>query len=316
MTEALLSAQITMTAGERSGFQLAFDLTKRGLISRSGCCPRGSSTRRPGSSSPSAIKGTPDGAPRRADRAPGGRGQQSAGAVHPHRHRRGSDACSWTSRSGPTGTRICRPPQRVDADSAPSTPTTGSTPGSSAEKVTQPPHEQLRVDYQTGTDLQYVNELARANGYTFYLEPGPAPAGPSALLGTRAAPRHPPARPERQHGRQLHRRPADFRLRRDGPRRAAGPLAGPADRGSPRSSRSPTISPLRPPLGQRRHARPEAQDAVRHRQEGARSRPRPRLLARAAMSADAISGSGLARRQPARLRPAAARAGRRARRRA
>ena len=34
VTEALLSAQITMTAGERSGFQLAFDLTKRGLITQ------------------------------------------------------------------------------------------------------------------------------------------------------------------------------------------------------------------------------------------------------------------------------------------
>ncbi|MFD7944307.1 hypothetical protein ACFV5K_15215, partial [Streptomyces sp. NPDC059744] len=34
VAEALLSAQITMTAGERSGFQLAFDLTKRGLITQ------------------------------------------------------------------------------------------------------------------------------------------------------------------------------------------------------------------------------------------------------------------------------------------
>ena len=34
VTEALLSAQITATAGERSGFQIAFDLTKNGIISR------------------------------------------------------------------------------------------------------------------------------------------------------------------------------------------------------------------------------------------------------------------------------------------
>ena len=34
VTEALLSAQITATAGERSGFQLAFDLTKTGIINQ------------------------------------------------------------------------------------------------------------------------------------------------------------------------------------------------------------------------------------------------------------------------------------------
>jgi len=32
VTDALLSAQVTVTAGQRSGFQLAFDLTKNGII--------------------------------------------------------------------------------------------------------------------------------------------------------------------------------------------------------------------------------------------------------------------------------------------
>lgn len=47
VAEALLSAQITMTAGERSGFQLAFDLTKRGLITQR-LLPEGYLIRRPG----------------------------------------------------------------------------------------------------------------------------------------------------------------------------------------------------------------------------------------------------------------------------
>ncbi|MEK8172962.1 hypothetical protein NKH77_40105 [Streptomyces sp. M19] len=50
----------------------------------------------------------------------------------------------------------------------------GIDPLVSPEQVHQPAHEQTRVDYQTGTDLQYVNDLARANGYAFYLEPGPS----------------------------------------------------------------------------------------------------------------------------------------------
>lgn len=59
----------------------------------------------------------------------------------------------------------------------------GIRPDVYTEKIAQPPHQDLRVHYQTGTDLQYVTELANANGYTFYLEPGPNPGQSSARWG-------------------------------------------------------------------------------------------------------------------------------------
>lgn len=47
VTDALLSAQITVAAGQRSGFQLSFDLAKNGVINRT-LLPSGGSTRRCG----------------------------------------------------------------------------------------------------------------------------------------------------------------------------------------------------------------------------------------------------------------------------
>jgi hypothetical protein len=40
-----------------------------------------------------------------------------------------------------------------------------------------------RIDFQKGTDLGYVTELAKANGYVFYLDPGPAPGMSRAYFG-------------------------------------------------------------------------------------------------------------------------------------
>ena len=136
-----------------------------------------------------------------------------------------------------------------------------------------------------------MNELARANGYTFYLEPGPVPRPVHRLLGPRAAARSAPARAERQHGRQLHRRPADVRLRRDGQRRAAGARAGPAAPATCALLAQPDISPLRPPLGRR------ASPALKRKTLSGTAKKElgqaeAETLARAATSADAISGSG------------------------
>lgn len=40
-----------------------------------------------------------------------------------------------------------------------------------------------RTPFQTGTDLAYINKLAEENGYVFYLEPGPAPGANIAYWG-------------------------------------------------------------------------------------------------------------------------------------
>jgi hypothetical protein len=47
VTDALLSAQVTVTAGQRSGFQLSFDLSKSGVINRN-LLPGGGLIRRSG----------------------------------------------------------------------------------------------------------------------------------------------------------------------------------------------------------------------------------------------------------------------------
>jgi hypothetical protein len=40
-----------------------------------------------------------------------------------------------------------------------------------------------KIPAQKGTDLQYINELARSVGYVFYIEPGPAPGANIAYFG-------------------------------------------------------------------------------------------------------------------------------------
>ncbi len=66
----------------------------------------------------------------------------------------------------------------------------GITPLVVPELVPQTPMPTQRIDFQKGTDLGYLTELAKANGYVFYLDPGPVPGvsrgfwGPEVRLGT------------------------------------------------------------------------------------------------------------------------------------
>src|SRR6201999_478183 len=65
----------------------------------------------------------------------------------------------------------------------------GITPLVIPELIPQTPIPIQRIDFQKGTDLAYLNALAKANGYTFYLDPGPVPGiskaywGPEVRLG-------------------------------------------------------------------------------------------------------------------------------------
>ena len=45
------------------------------------------------------------------------------------------------------------------------------------------PMPTARIPFQQGTDLGYLNELAKANGYVFYLDPGPVPGMSKAYWG-------------------------------------------------------------------------------------------------------------------------------------
>lgn len=166
----------------------------------------------------------------------------------------------------------------------------GIRPDVYREHITQPPHENLRVHYQTGTDLQYVNELARANGYTFYLEPGPNPGQSSARWG-----------PEVRLGIRQHALNVNMDANStvdqltfayDGTARTE-PQARVQDPGTRFSSLlpQPSISPLRPALG-KRPTPALKRKTLSGTAKQLRAQAEAELLAQAAVSADVISGSG------------------------
>ncbi|WP_408909826.1 hypothetical protein [Streptomyces luteolus] len=287
VAEALLSAQITATAGERSGFQLAFDLTKNGLISRT-LLPQGFFDPKTRLIVTVTVRGTPevlfDGLIVR----------QEVGASNQPGHSTltvtGEDLCLAMDLQERTDKYPNLPPSQRVLSILRRYSGYGIRPDVYAEKVTQPPRENLRVHYQTSTDLQYINELAKANGYVFYLVPGPNPGQSSARWG-----------PEVRVGIRQHALNVNMDANStvdqltfayDGTAREE-PQARWQDPGTRQSTPlpQPSISPLRPPLGKR------PTPALRQRRLSGTAKYQPEqaeaeLLARAATSADVISGSG------------------------
>jgi hypothetical protein len=287
VSEALLSAQITLTAGERSGFQLAFDLTKNGLIARR-LLPERAFDPKTRVILSTTIRGTQtvlmDGVITRHEIGASNRPGQSTLTVT------GEDLTllmDLEERAG--GFANQAPAQRAEriirqyADY-------GIEPLVIREQIDQPPRQDVRVDFQSGTDLQYLNELAQANGYTFYLDPGPTPGrstaywGPQQRLG------------QRQHALTVNMDAANtvdqLTFAYDGTAREepSARVQDPVTRESTLLPQ-PVIDPLRPPL-----AREPTQTLKRRTLPGTAKKTRAEaeaeLLARAATSADAISGSG------------------------
>ncbi|HCA85870.1 MAG TPA: hypothetical protein DEQ61_10450 [Streptomyces sp.] len=287
VSEALLSAQITSTAGERSGFQLAFDLTKKGAIIQR-LLPEGYFDPKTRVIVTASVKGTPlvllDGLIVR----------QEVGASN----QPGQTTLTVT---GEDLTLLMDLEERADRypNLAPSERVLrilqkytgyGISTDIKSEQIPQPPREQLRVEYQTGTDLSYVNELARANGFIFYLEPGPTPGRSTAYWG-----------PQKRIGRRQHALNVNMDVNStvdqltfayDGTAREE-PQARVQNPRTRVSTLLPQqdISPLRPQLGQRPSPalkRKTLTGTAKMDSETARAA----ALARAATSADAISGSG------------------------
>ncbi|MER5615054.1 hypothetical protein [Streptomyces sp. NPDC002215] len=287
VAEALLSAQITATAGERSGFQLAFDLTKNGLISRH-LLPEGAFDPKARVIVTVSIKGTPE------VLLDGLIVRQEVGASNQPGH-------STLTITGEDLTLLMDLEERTDR--YPNLPPServlailrryseyGIRPDVYREQIPQPPQQNLRVHYQTGTDLSYVNELARANGYTFYLEPGPAIGQSSARWG-----------PEVRLGIRQHALNVNMDANStvdqltfayDGTARQEpqARVQDPATRFSALLPQ-PAISPLRPPLG-RRPTPALRRKTLSGTAKQLRAQAEAQLLAQAAVSADVISGSG------------------------
>ncbi|MDQ1012570.1 hypothetical protein QFZ82_007055 [Streptomyces sp. V4I23] len=287
VVEALLSAQITATAGERSGFQIAFDLTKQGTLSKR-LLPEGFFDPKTRVILSVSVKGTPE------VLLDGLIVRQEVGASNQPGHSTltvtGEDLTILMDLEEHTDRYPnLRPSERVQRILG-KYAGYGIEPRVFQEKIEQPPREQLRVEYQTGTDLGYVNDLARANGYIFYLEPGPRPGRSTAVWG-----------PEIRIGDRQHALNVNMDVNStvdqltfayDGTAREEpqARVQNPATRDSVLLPQ-PDIGPLRPPLGRR------ATPALKRRTLSGTAKKeseqaQAELLARAALSADAISGSG------------------------
>ncbi|MDH6224166.1 hypothetical protein M2169_001136 [Streptomyces sp. MJP52] len=306
VAEALLSAQITATAGERSGFQLAFDLTKNGLISRR-LLPQGSFDPKTRIVVTVSVRGTSavlfDGLVVRHEVGASNQPGHSTLTVT------GEDLTLLMDLEERTAAYPNLPPSRRVLEILRRYSGYGIRPDVYDEQIPQPPHQDTRVHYQTQTDLQYVTELARANGYTFYLEPGPGVGESSARWG----PEHRVG--ERQHALSVNMDANStvdqLTFAYDGTAREE-PQARWQDPATRKSELldPPPIDPLRPPLGKRPHPGAAAQDASGHRQAPARAgggrAPRPRRHVRRRRLR-----LRFARRPALRLHPAAAPARRR-----
>lgn len=270
VTEALLSAQITATAGERSGFQIAFDLTKTGIINQR-LLPEGFFDPKTRIIVTVSVRGTPD------VLFDGLIVRQEVGASNQPGHSTltvtGEDLTLLMDLEERTARYPNLPPSERVLAILRRYSDYGVRPDVYAEKVAQPPHQDLRVHYQTGTDLQYVTDLARANGYTFYLEPGPNPGQSSARWG-----------PEVRLGIRQHALNVNMDANTtvdqltfayDGTAREE-PQARWQDPGTRQSTLlpQPPISPLRPPLG-RLPPRPSSAGPCQGRPSSSVSRPRP-----------------------------------------
>jgi hypothetical protein len=287
VTEALLSAQITSASGERSGFQISFDLTKRGPIIQR-LLPEGFFDPKTRVVITTTVKGTPtvilDGLIVRQEVGASNQPGQTTLTVT------GEDLALLMDLEERTDRYPnLAPSQRVERILA-KYADYGIDARIIREQIQQPPREQFRVDYQTGTDLQYLNDLARANGYSFYLDPGPVPGRSTAFWG-----------PEQRIGQRQHALNVNMDANStvdqltfayDGTAREE-PQARVQD---PRTRDvtllpQPDISPLRPPLGRR------ASPALKRKTLSGTAKKyggpaEAEILARAATSADAVSGSG------------------------
>ncbi|WP_199439396.1 phage late control D family protein [Umezawaea beigongshangensis] len=187
VTDALLSAQVTITAGQRSGFQLSFDLSKKGLIHNT-LLPAGFFDPEIRVVLSVTVRGTPtvlmDGVCIRQEVGISNEPGQSTLTVT------GEDLTVLMDLEEKPEIPFpaMSPAARVAAIVA-QYATWGITPLVIPELFPQTPMPTQRVDFQQGTDLAYVTELAKANGYVFYLDPGPVPGisrayfGPEVRLG-------------------------------------------------------------------------------------------------------------------------------------
>jgi hypothetical protein len=108
-----------------------------------------------------------------------------------------------------------------------------------------------KIPSQTGTDLQYIRQLASGCGYVFYVEPGPAPGSSIAYFGPDI--RLPVPQPALNINMDAHTNVDSLSFSFDGTAKkiVVMTVADPVSRRIPVPIPVPNISLLRPPLGAR-----------------------------------------------------------------
>lgn len=188
LTDALLSAQVTVTAGQASGFQLVFDLAKNAVINARLLAQ--------GFFDPEVrvilvvtVSGVPtvlmDGVVTQQEVDVANEAGSSTLTVT------GQDLTVLMDLVEKNATSF---PNMSDAQSAQQIITGYARYGIKPNVITEVfpyiPSSEVQTDFQQGTDLAYLNQLAQDNGYVFYLDPGPVPGqstgywGPEKRTGT------------------------------------------------------------------------------------------------------------------------------------
>ena len=187
VVQALKSVQVTTAAGQRSGFQLSFGLSSRGMLNTT-LLPAGYFDPGIRVIVMMVLNGMPtvlmDGIVTRQEVAPS---NDVGGSVLTVTGEDVSVMMDLIELPGipfpplPAAGRIAM----IIAKYA----IYGMVPLVVPELFPDVPIPTQQIRFQQGTDLGYIEQLARENGYTFYVEPGPAPGvnmaywGPEIRLG-------------------------------------------------------------------------------------------------------------------------------------
>jgi hypothetical protein len=180
VTDALTSVQVTTTAGQASGFQLSFAVSRRSLVNQV-LLPTGFFDPKRRVILVVVLDGRPivlmDGVVTRQEVAPSGTSGTSTLTVT------GEDL---TLVMDLTEERACYPglsaEARVAVICAKYAPY-GIVPAPVPSLLMDVPNPSKKIPLQTGTDLAYVRALAAEAGYVFYIDPGPLPGMNIAYWG-------------------------------------------------------------------------------------------------------------------------------------
>ena len=181
LSDALLSAQVTVTAGQASGFQLVFDLAKVAVINTV-LLPSGFFDPEIRVIVVVTVSGTP------TVLMDGIITQQEVDVAN----EAGSSTLTITGQDLTALMDLVEKnanpfPGTTDAERARTIISGYAKYGITAEVVTEKfpyaPDPNVQTDFQQGTDLAYLNQLAQDNGYVFYLNPGPLPGRSTGYWG-------------------------------------------------------------------------------------------------------------------------------------